>query len=49
MNDKYGPVVAGHFYQELFRTTLLIPAGLHMPALHKAITKLGAQWVSPAR
>jgi hypothetical protein len=48
MSDKDGPIVAGHFYQELFKDNP-IDSTQAASALHKAVTRLRAQRVSLAR
>ena len=53
MSDKDGPVVAGHFYQELFKdffsTGNQVDSSQAAYALHNAVKQLRAQGVSPAR
>ena len=51
MDDQDGPVIAKHFYQELFnesKDSILHP-GQAANALHKTVKQLRAQGVSPAR
>jgi hypothetical protein len=48
MSDIDGPVIAGYFYQELFKDSS-VDSCQAAYALHNAVKKLRAQGVSPAR